>query len=152
MRDESAFEGTAFLGLSRDAKRDAYRLSLFAKHLGADEMPLAFLPIRDGTLLVTDRRLLEFRAHLGIDGSWNVRRFLGYEIEFSVPRDGITALEYREGPPLASREGYREGEEWLLLTTRDGSRDVLVARGPSPVLTRDDVAALRAAALGPQPK
>ena len=58
MRDAEAFQETAFVGLARSAKRDPYRLSLFAQHLMADERPLVLLPIQGGTLLVTDARLM----------------------------------------------------------------------------------------------
>src|SRR5437870_4391401 len=77
MRDADAFDDTAFLGLARSAKRDPYRLSLFAYHLDPDERPLIVLPVQGGTLLVTDDRLLELRAHLEVHGAWNVNHVQG---------------------------------------------------------------------------
>ena len=66
MQDAEAFDGVVFLGTAKNAKRDPYRLSLFGTHLESDERPLVILPVQGGTLLVTDRRLLELRAHLEI--------------------------------------------------------------------------------------
>ncbi len=80
MRDADAFDDTAFIGLARLAKRDPYRLSLFAHHLEPDERPLIVLPIQGGTLLVTADRLLELRAHLEVHGAWNVKQFQGYAV------------------------------------------------------------------------
>ena len=75
MQDADAFDDVAFLGTARTAKRDPYRLSLFGAHLESDERPLVILPVQGGTLLVTDRRLLELRAHLEVHGAWNVKEF-----------------------------------------------------------------------------
>ena len=152
MRDETAFADTAFLGFARAAKRDAYRLGLFAKHLEPAERPLVLLPVRDGTLVVTDRRLLEFRPHLEVQGAWNVRRFDGFVVERSTPRGDVRRVERRVGPPQEPQPGTAYVEERLALDTPGGALDILVTRGPRPVLTDDDVSVLRAAILGPHAK
>jgi len=86
MQDADAFDGVVFLGTARTAKRDPYRLSLFGAHLESDERPLVILPVLGGTLLVTDRRLLELQAHLEVHGAWNVKEFQGYMIQRSIDR------------------------------------------------------------------
>lgn len=148
MRDAEAFAGTEFLGLARRAKQDPYRLGLFAKHLEPDERPLCFLPIQGGTLVATDRRVLELRAHLDVHGAWNVKEFLGFEIRRSWAREGIRGFEHVAAPATTGPPGGLE--ERLVLATLDGTADILVARGPEAVLSREDVASLRAAILGPQ--
>lgn len=150
MRDETAFDGTAFLGLAREAKRDPYRLSLFAKHLEEDERPLAFLPIHGGTLLVTDRRLLQLRAHLEAHGARNVKQFMGYEVERDIPRVDVRGVDRVVTSPPEPRPRTREVEDRLFFMTKDGVTEVLVARGPQPVLRDEDLAELRTAILGPQ--
>jgi hypothetical protein len=144
MRDASAFDGTAFLGLARRAKRDPYRLALFAAHLDPDEVPLAFLPVQGGTVVVTDRRILEMRAHLDVHGPWNVKEFLGYEVRRSWARADIRGIQH-----LASR---LEGgvEDRIVLTTPEGDASIVVSRGPEATLAPEDVDALRAAVLRPQ--
>src|SRR5437870_13102193 len=92
MRDADAFDSTAFLGLARSGKRDPYRLSLFGEHLEEDERPLAFLPIHGGTLLVTDRPLLELRAHLEVHGAWNVKQFQGHALHQADSRRIVREL------------------------------------------------------------
>src|SRR3989442_9710927 len=94
MRDADAFDSTAFLGLARSAKRDPYRLSLFGQHLESDERPVIVLPVQGGTLLVTDQRLLELRAHLEVHGAWNVKEFQWY----TVPRAFDLAAVRTSGP------------------------------------------------------
>lgn len=152
MREETAFDETSFLGLSRDARRDGYRLGLFAKHLEPDERPLVFLPIRDATLIVTDRRILEFRAHLVVQGSWNVRRFDGFVIERSIPRETVRGVDRKVGPPPGPQPGTAYVDERLVLDTADGVLDILVTRAPRPVLSDADLVTLRAAILAPQAK
>ncbi len=150
MREAEAFEGAAFLGLARMAKRDPYRLSLFGDHLDPDEQPLALLPVQGGTLLVTDRRLLEFQAHLEIHGAWNVKEFQGYAVRRSIRREAIRAIDHAVSATEAT--GRRGFEDRLLLTTRDGPQELLVSRGPAPTLSDEDFGVLRDAVLGRQPK
>lgn len=142
MRDASAFEGTAFLGPARRAKRDPYRLGLFAQHLEPDEVPLAFLPVQGGTLLVTDRRLLEMRAHLDVHGAWNVKEFLGYEVRRAWPRSDVGGIERS----VTRLEGVVE--DVLVLATPAGDASIVVSRGPDPTLVDEDVRVLRDAVLG----
>jgi len=103
MRDADAFERTAMLGLGRGAKRDPYRLSLFGQHLGDEEWPLVLLAIQGGTLLVTDRRILEFRAHLEVHGAWNVKEFQGYIIQREMERKAVGDSPTLSSPPTYPR-------------------------------------------------
>ena len=146
-----AFDGVAFLGMARAAKRDPYRLSLFGAHLDPAERPLVLLPVQGGTLLVTDRRVLEFRAHLEIHGAWNVKEFQGYMIQRSIDRASVREVEHSVRPAVDAA-GNRRVEDRLRLMTSNGSEDVLVSRGPEPTLSEADFATLRDAVLGPQAK
>lgn len=150
MLDADAFEGAAFLGMARNAKRDPYRLSLFGDHLDPNEQPLAVLPVQGGTLLVTDRRLLEFRAHLEVHGAWNVKEFQGYAVHRSIRREAIRAIDHSVSAADGAARG--EVEDRLVLTTPDGPEEFLVSRGPAPTLSDEDYEVLRDAILGPQPK
>jgi len=140
--EADAFDNATFLGLSRPTKRDPYRLSLFARHLKAGERARAIVPIRGGTLLVTDRRLLELRPHLEVHGAWNVKEFLGYEVVREVDLKSIHEVEHMN--PAAVAEPTGPPEESLLVRTAEGTWTIVVARGPEPTLTHDDVRALRA--------
>jgi hypothetical protein len=137
MRDASAFEGTAFLGLARDAKRDPYRLGLFATHLEPAEVPLAFLPVQGGSLLVTDRRVLEMRAHLDVHGAWNVKEFLGYEVRRAWAHADVRAAD------VTSERIGASVEERIVLVTADGETTIVVSRGPGATLAPEDVDVLR---------
>ncbi len=149
MRDADAFDATSFLGPARRSQRDPYRLALYAQHLDPDERPLALLPVHGGTLLVTNHRLMELRPHLEVHGAWNVKEFRGYEIRREMPRASIRDVAYR-ARPNPSQPRILEGV--LLLTTAAGTEEILVSRGPETSLTHEDIEALRAAVLGPQPK
>lgn len=149
VRDASAFDDTAFLGPARESKRDPYRLSLFAQHLDPAERPLAFLAIQGGTLVVTDRRLLEFRAHLEVHGAWNVKEFQGYEVRREILRSTVRDVVRR----LESTGGAsRQTTDRIQVDTARGPEEILVSRGPESTLSEDDFAALRGAILAPQPK
>jgi len=152
MRDETAFETTAFLGAARRAKRDPYRLSLFGRHLEPDENPLAILSVHGGMLLVTDRRILELHAHLEIHGAWNVKQFLGYAVAREIRRAEVRGVDHLVGPPQEDRRHATQIEDRLVLRIRDGAEEILIARGPQAVLTEDDIRELRAAILGAQAK
>jgi hypothetical protein len=151
MQDADAFEGVAFLGTARAAKRDPYRLSLFGAHLQSDERPLVLLPVQGGTLLVTDRRLLELRAHLEVHGAWNVKEFQGYVIQRSIDRVSVRDIDHAVQPAVDG-VGNRRMEDRLLLTTASGPEEFLVSRGPEPTLPDADFAVLRDAVLGRQAK
>lgn len=151
MQDATAFEGAAFLGASRAARRDGHRLDLIARHLEYAERPLAFLPVQGATLVVTDRRVLELRPHLGIQGPWNVRRFLGFELHRGVPRSEVRGVDHAVAPEARDAAGALVQESRLVFATDAGPWEVLVARGPEAALTPEEVRALREAVLGPQP-
>ena len=152
MRDASAFEGAAFLGLARTSNRDVQRLDRLADHLDPEESARVLLPTRSGTLLVTDRRILELRTHLEVHGAWNVRRFAGFEIERELRREEVSSVEVLRPPGPTEAASARPREERLRLGTADGPVEFLVSRGPEPTLTPEDIDALRRAVLGPQPK
>ena len=151
MRDAEAFQETAFVGLARSAKRDPYRLSLFAQHLMADERPLVLLPIQGGTLLVTDARLMEMRAHLEVHGAWNVKQFQGYVVHHATERRAVRDIAHSIRPAPDS-VGARRVEDILVLTTVEGNQEVLVSRGLEATLSEEDFETLRAAVLSHQAK
>lgn len=151
MRDAEAFEGIAFVGLARAAKRDPYRLSLFAQHLEPDERPLILLPIQGGTLLVTDGRLLEFRAHLEVHGAWNVKEFQGYVVHRAIDRRIVRDVVH-DVQPVRDATGNRRVEDRLVVSTEEGSQEFLVSRGPEPTLSEEDFNAVRAAFFVAQAK
>ena len=151
MQDADAFDDVAFLGTARTSKRDPYRLSLFGAHLESDERPLVILPVQGGTLLVTDRRLLELRAHLEVHGAWNVKEFQGYTVQRSIDRRSVRDIDHAVRP-AADGTGNRRIEDRLLLTTANGPEEILVSRGPEPTLPDADFALLRDALLGRQAK
>lgn len=143
MRDADAFDDAEFLGLARNSKRDPYRLGLFSKHLGADERPVVLLAVRGGTLVVTDRRLLEFRAHLEVHGAWNVKEFQGYEIHRQWDRSRVSGVEHR----VASAPGTNAVEDSVLLVLPTGTEAIVVSRGPEATLHPDDFGLLKRAVL-----
>ena len=151
MRDADAFDDTAFLGLARSAKRDPYRLSLFAHHLDPDERPLIVLPVQGGTLVVTDDRLLELRAHLEVHGAWNVKQFQGYAVHQAIERRAVHEVSHTV-KPAEDAVGNRRTEDRLLLTTDGGPAEFLVSKGPDATLSDDDFTVFRDAVLGLQPK
>src|SRR5437867_4031353 len=151
MQDADAFDDVAFLGPARRSKRDPYRLSLFGAHLESDERPLVILPVQGGTLLVTDHRLLELRAHLEVHGAWNVKEFHGYTVQRSIDRRSVRDIDHAVRP-AADGTGNRRIEDRLLLTTANGPEEILVSRGPEPTLPDADFALLRDALLGRQAK
>ena len=145
MRDASAFDDTAFLGLARRSKRDPYRLALFAEHLDPQERPLVLLAIQGGTLVVTDRRLLEFRAHLEVHGAWNVKEFQGYEVRRQIDRAAVREVAHQALP--AAHQPHVV-EDRLQLVLADRTETVVVSRGPGATLAAEDFEALRAAVRG----
>ncbi len=143
VREADAFDGVAFLGLARNSKRDPYRLGLFARHLESDERPRALLAVRGGTLVVTDRRLLEFRAHLEVHGAWNVKEFQGYEVRRQWDRSAIRGLEHRV-ETVANPDAV---EDVVLLELATGTEPIVVSRGPEATLSPEDFGLLRSAVL-----
>lgn len=151
MREADAFEDTAFIGLARLAKRDPYRLSLFAQHLESDERPLVVLPIQGGTLIVTEKRLLELRAHLEVHGAWNVKQFQGYAVQRMVVREIVREVSHNI-QAVVDAVGNRRTEDRILLRSDEGPAEFLVSKGPEPTLSDEDFRILRDAVLGPQAK
>ncbi len=145
MPDDRAFDGAAFLGLSRRAKRDPYRLELLARHFDLGERALVLLAVRGGTLVVTDRRVLEFRAHLEDHGPWNVRQFLGYVVAREFDRAAVRDVAHRV---RAAGDGTQAVEDALEISLGDRAETVLVSRGPEATLPSEDFGVLRAAVLG----
>ena len=134
MADETAFDDALFLGPARTAKRDPYRLGLFARHFEPGERAKALLPIAGGTLVVTDRRLLHFIAHLEVDGAWNVREFQGYVVSREIPLEGI-----REVRHSTSRDPRRV-EDVIHVVTEGTLVDFVLSSGPERVVSDEDVA------------
>jgi len=151
MREADAFDDTAFIGLARSAKRDPYRLGLFAQHLEPDERPLIVLPVQGGTLLVTDDRLLELRAHLEVHGAWNVKQFQGYAVYQAIERRIVRDVSH-EVRPAEDAAGTRRTEDRLLVTTDRGPAEFLVSKGPQATLSEQDFIMFRNAVLALQPK
>ncbi len=133
MRDASAFDRAEFLGLARRGRRDPHRLELFARHLEPDEEAEAVLPVTGGTLVITDRRLLYLTSHLEVDGAWNVREFQGYVVSREVLLKAVADAE------RVVRQGRREMEDALLLTTTGGPEEIVLSRGPERVVPDEDV-------------
>ncbi len=75
---EEMFSQTLFLGTGRETPQDEDRLWMIAEHLREDETALAFVSTKRSNLLLTEKRLLELRPHLDIQGFWNVLSFKGY--------------------------------------------------------------------------
>ena len=111
--------------------------------------PLVFLAIQGGTLVVTDRRLLEFRAHLEVHGAWNVKEFQGYEVRRDIDRAAVRDVAHRLEP---ARDAARQATDRVHLDTADGPEEFVVSRGPEATLSEDDFAVLRNAILAPHPK
>ena len=150
MRDADAFEDTVFLGLARAAKKDPYRLSLFGQHLESDERPVIVLPVQGGTLLVTDRRLVELRAHLEVHGAWNVKEFRGYAVHRAFERTSFRTVDHVIRA-ASDAVGSRRIEDILVLGTANGAEELLVSRGPEPTLLDAEFTVLREAVLGRHP-
>ena len=151
LRDAAAFDGAMFLGIARLARRDPYRLQMFAEHLAEDERPLILLPIRGGTLVATDRRLLELRAHLEVHGAWNVRQFQGYAIHREIERTAAREIVH-EVRSTSDASGGRLVDDEVVVATERGREVFLVSRGPEPTLSEADFDALRGTVLGRHPK
>jgi hypothetical protein len=151
MQDADAFDEVAFLGMARSAKRDPYRLSLFGAHLDSGERPLVLLPVQGGTLLVTERRILEFRAHLEVHGAWNVKEFQGYVVQRAIDRASVREVEHIIRAAVDAG-GSRRVEDRLQMTTPSAVEEVLVSRGPEPTLSDADFAVFREAVLVRQAK
>ena|SRR6267143_882974 len=139
MADEASFEDAEFLGLARTAKRDPYRLGLFARHFEPGERAQALLPIVGGTLVVTDQRLIHFTTHLDVDGAWNVREFTGYTVSREIPLEAIKEVRH------STSRTPRQVEDALRVVTADGPVEFVLSLGPERVVSDEDAA--RAVAL-----
>ncbi len=114
MRDlEEIFSATLFLGSGREVGTDELRLWMIAEHLQEDETAVAFVSTKESNLLVTERRLLELRPHLDVQGFWNVLSFKGY-----APRREIYLREVMgfllEAKDLGGRVRVQVGEEEIV--------------------------------------
>jgi len=138
VRDESAFDGAAFLGLARRAKRDPYRLGLFARHFETDEEALALLPIAGGTIVLTNQRFLEFQTHLEVDGAWNVREFSGYTISRQLALSLIAGANHVAAVPRSPQSSLAV-DDVLRIETSEGPMDFVLSRGPEAVVPSEDV-------------
>jgi hypothetical protein len=91
----SPFDGAEFFP-RRPEERNVYSsLNLWGEHLEPGETVRAVLEQRSGTLLLTNRRLLELQLHMDEFGFWNVLQFGGYEKTVDLPLKDA-ALEGRE--------------------------------------------------------
>src|SRR5438128_12278462 len=136
--------------MARSAKLDLYRFSLFRAHLDSGERPLVLLPVQRGTLLVTDHRVLEFRAHLEVHGAWNVKEFQGYTIQREMERKSVHDVLHVVEPADVSY-GSRVVADKLVLLSEPGKTEILVSRGPEATLSHPEFLAVRAAILAPHP-
>ena len=147
METEAAFDDAEFLGLARSGKRDAHRLALFARHFETGERARAVVPVPGGTLIVTDRRVMDLRPHLEVDGAWNVREFQGYSVAREIPIASISSAKRRIGSSSDGGGTTNAVEEVLDLETSRGTESFLLSRGPRPVLTEAESARLTDALL-----
>jgi hypothetical protein len=145
-----AFDQTRFLGAARRSKRDPYRFELFGQHLDPEEKPVALVEIQGGTLLVTDRRVLQFQPHLDVHGAWNVKEFLGYSVHREWSRDGIVDVSRVTARSAGGRRG--DIEDTIRLATSEGNADILVSRAPATTLSEEDFTILRDVILSGQAK
>ncbi len=81
---EDIFSETLFLGAGKGMRQDEDRLWMIAEHLQEYEKALAFLSLKTSNLLLTERRLLELKPHLDVQGMWNVLSFKGYDVREEV--------------------------------------------------------------------
>lgn len=108
------FSETVFLGMPSDAREDEERLWMIAEHLHEDEKAIAFLSLARGNLLLTQKRLLELRPHLDIEGFWNVISFKGYSVEMQIYLREILGF-YLEAEPAKASLRLQVGEEEIVL-------------------------------------
>lgn len=123
------FEGAEFLGAKRGTKQDLRRLALFSRNLRQGEYVRALLPIRGGTLLLTNQRLMEMKPHLAAHGFWNVREFQGYHVESEVLLGDVIEAGTHFSLTSAERPGFRKAESQLVLRTKGGTKSFVVSRG-----------------------
>lgn len=148
METEEAFAEALILPEARGGRRDPHRLSLLARHLDPGERGRAIVSIPGGTLVATDRRVLELRPHLEVDGAWNVREFAGYVVSRAVELAEVTAVHRRTEEKADRASGYRTVEDFLDVDTTGGSESFLLSRGPRGVLTEAEFASLSRCLLG----
>ena len=140
----TAYAAAALFGPPRRSKRDPYRLGLFARHLEPEERALVLLAVHGGTLVVTDRRVLEFRAHLEVHGAWNGKEFQGYEVRRQFERAAVQDVTHRVVP---AAEGTRAIEDAVDFALADRTETVLVSRGPAATMAPEAYDLLRNAVL-----
>ena len=145
-----AFDNVQLLGAARRSRRDPYRFELFGQHLDPGENPVALVEIQGGTLLVTDRRVIQFQPHLDVHGAWNVKEFLGYSVRRAWSRDGI--VDVSRVTARSAGGPRRDVEDTIRFVTSEGRADILVSRAPSTTLSEEDFTILRGAILSGQAK
>jgi hypothetical protein len=100
--------------------------------------------VHGGTLIVTDSRLLQLRAHLEAKGAWNVKEFRGYEVRSETDRAAIRDVDHRLSPPTPAGNV----EDALLLHLDGRTEKIVVSAGPEPTLSSEDFETLRRAIFG----
>lgn len=98
-----------------------------------------------GTLVVTDRRLLELRAHLDVHGASNVRECKGCAVRRQLDRTDNRYVVHRLVPP--EKGGPKLLEDTLLVETVRRAEASPVSKGPEATPCPEDFGALRDAIL-----
>jgi hypothetical protein len=112
MRDlKDIFSDTLFLGAGRGTKGDEERLWMIAEHMQEDETALAFLSLKKSNLLLTQKRLLELKPHLDIEGFWNVISFKGYAVERAIYLREVLGFYLEVEDPRAATLRLQVGAE-----------------------------------------
>jgi len=112
-RIRDLFKETRFLAGSEGSQRDGQKL----KHLAAvlqDERPRALLPTDQGSLLLTDQRLVELLPHLEASGAYNVMAFQGYAMARFFKVDTFRDVSYR-----------RNALDPVIVKTADGGEKII---------------------------
>lgn len=109
------FSDTLFLGAGRGMRKDEDRLWMIAEHLQEKERALAFISLKTSNLLLTERRLLELRPHLDVQGMWNVLSFKGYDPRREVYLREVLGFYLESGERGKSRLRLQVGEEEVVI-------------------------------------
>ncbi len=119
------FSDTLFLGAGKSLGTDEDRLWMIAEHLQGDETALAFLSLKTSNLLLTEKRLLELKPHLDIEGFWNVLSFKGYRVKKEVYLREVLAfyLESEKGERGMLRLQIGDEEVVFPVPLSEGSED-----------------------------
>lgn len=126
MRDlEEMFSETLFLGAGKGVQTDVDRLWMIAEHLHGDETALAFVSLKTSNLLLTEKRLVELKPHLDIEGFWNVLSFKGYRVKREVYLREILAFDLETGRGERGALHIQVGDEKVVfpIPLSEGSED-----------------------------